>query len=264
MLLAAVLSIGSTVGFILESTLSLFAILALLGLWLFHQVQVRSGRIQAVDLFDRSVVRFYVHVLPDDRPCCPVCAKAHGRVFLPSVVGKTAFSPLDGPCSAAVPCVGLLVGLYGGWAEARQVVSRLQQTSKKHLLQLSSQEICALIKGAWRKSISADTDRVSMHVLEGWCLGKTDQMMALEGLRYVVERAKEMRHLPLVVPAWLRMVEMLLHGGRDDEARLAIEGFEGRFPSECQDIDGPSFAQRKALHNMKSLLWETRSLKVSI
>jgi hypothetical protein len=264
MLLAAVLSIGSTVGFILESTLSLFAILALLGLWLFHQVQVRSGRIQAVDLFDRSVVRFYVHVLPDDRPCCPVCAKAHGRVFLPSVVGKTAFSPLDGPCSAAVPCVGLLVGLYGGWAEARQVVSRLQQTSKKHLLQLSSEEICALIKGAWSKSISADTDRISMHVLEGWCLGKTDRTTALEGLRYVVERAKEMRHLPLVVPAWLRMVEMLLHGGRDDEARLAIEGFEGRFPSECQDIDGPSFAQRKALHDMKSLLWETRSLKVSI
>src|SRR5689334_8576529 len=97
----------SIVGLMAESTLSLFGILALLGLWLFHQVQVRTGRILAIDLFDRSVVRLYLYVLPDDRTSCPVCVQAHGRVFLPAVVGKAGFSALDGSCSGAVPYQGL-------------------------------------------------------------------------------------------------------------------------------------------------------------
>lgn len=250
-------------GLLEEHTLYLFALLALVGLWGFHQMQVRSGRIQAVDLFDRSVVRFYLYVLPDDRVSCPVCAQAHGQVFLPSVVRKIGFSPLDAPCRAAIPCQGLLVGLYGGWLEARQLVSRVQEASRRHSVRLSAEELSALIKGAWRKSISADTDRISMHVLEGWCLGKTDHAAALEGLQYVVERAKEARHLPFVVPASLRMMDLLLKAGQDEEARLAIEQFERRFPPERHDVEGPSFAQRKMLQEMKSLLWETRSLKVS-
>jgi hypothetical protein len=250
-------------GLVAESTLYLCGILALLGLWFFHHMQVRSGRIQAVDLFDRSVVRFYLYVLPDDRPSCPVCAQAHGRVFPPSVVGKIGFSPTDGPCSGGVPCQGLLIGLYGGWLEARDLVSRLQQASKRHPVRLSTEELCALIKGAWSKSISADTDRISMRVLEGWCLGKGDQAAALEGLQYVVERTKEARHLSFIVPASFRRIDLLLKAGRDDEARLAIEQFERRFPPDRQDVDGPSFAQRKMLQEMKSLLWETRSLKVS-
>jgi hypothetical protein len=251
------------VGLIAESTLSLVAILALLGLWLFHQLQVRSGRIQAIDVFDRSVVRFYLYVLPQNGNPCPVCAQAHGRVFSPSVVGKLGFSPLEGSCTGAVPCQGLLVGLYGGWAEARELVSRLQQASKKRPVRLSPEELGALAKGAWSKSISADTDRIGMHLLEGWCLGTTDQTLALEGLRYVVERAKEARHLPYVVPASFRLMDVLLQAGRDDEARLAIEQFEARFPTGRHEIDGPSIAERKRLLELKSLLWEARSLKVS-
>jgi hypothetical protein len=250
-------------GLMTETTLYLVGILALLGLWLFHQVQVRSGRIQAIDLFDRWVVRLYLYVLPHDRASCDVCAQVQGRVFLPSMVGKIGFSPVDGSCRGTVPCQGILVGLYGGWVEARQLVDRLQQASKKHPVGLSPEELHTLVKGAWSKSISADTDRISMHLLEGWCLGQIDRAAALEGLRYVVERAKEPRHVPYVVPAWLRLMELLLKDGREDEARLSIEQFEARFPPERQEIDGPSFAQRKMLQEMKSLLWATRSLKVS-
>ena len=246
-----------------ETTLYLFGILALLGVWFFHQIQVRYGRIQAIDVFDRSVERFYLYVLPNDRPSCPICVQSQGRVFLPSVVGKIGFSPLDGPCSGTVPCQGLLVGLYGGWLEARQVVSRLQQASKKHPVRVSSEELCALVKGDWSKSISADTDRIGVHLLEGWCFGKNDMPVAIEGLRYVVDRTKEARHLSYVVPAALRLMDLLLKAGREDEARLLIEQFESRFPADRQDVDGPSFAQRKTLQEMKSLLWETRSLKVS-
>jgi len=248
---------------IAESWFYLAGILALLGLWLFHQIQVRTGRIQAVDVFDRSVERLYLYVLPDGRPSCPVCTEAHGRVFPPSRVAKVGFSPLGEPCRAAVPCQGLLVGLYGGWVEARQLVSRMPQSSKPHPLKLSSEELDALIRGAWSRSISADTDRISMHLLEGWCLGKTDAAPAIEGLRYVVDRAKEARHLSYVVPAALRLMELLLKAGREDDTRLAIEQFEARFPPDRQDVDGPTFAQRKLLQEMKSRLWQTRSLKVS-
>jgi hypothetical protein len=72
--------------------------------------QPRSG-LTASDVVDRPVGGFYLYVLPDDRASCPVCVQAHGRVFLPAVVGKVGFSPLDGSCSGAVPCQGLLVGL---------------------------------------------------------------------------------------------------------------------------------------------------------
>ena len=246
-----------------ELTLSLLGILALLGLWLFHQFQVRSGRIQAIDVFDRSVVRFYLYVMPNDRPVCAVCARAQGGVFLPRQVEKVGFSPLDGPCSGSVPCQGQLIGLYGGWLEARQLVTRLQQASKNDAVRLTSAEILAMANGGWSKSISADTDRISMRLLEGWCAKQTDPAVAIEGLRYVIDRAKEERHLPYVVPAFLRLMDLLLRAGQDDEARLVIEQFEARFPSDRHEIDGPSFVQRKILQQMKSLLWETRSLKVS-
>ena len=246
-----------------ESSLYLFGILALFGLWLFHQLQVRSGRIQAIDLFDRSVVRFYLFVLPENRPSCPACQQAQGRVFLPSVAGKVGFSPLEGPCTGTVPCQGVLVGLYGGWAEAREIVSRLQRSPRKHPLRLSSNEILGLAKGAWSKSISADSDRISMHLLEGWCFTTSDLAAAIEGLRYVVDRAKEARHLSSVVPASLRLMELLLKAGRDEDARAAIEQFELRFLPDRHEADGPTFVQRAAFKDMKACLWKMQSLKVS-
>ena len=42
-------------GFLMSNvTIYLMAVLGLLGLWLFHYMQVRAGRILEVDLFDRS------------------------------------------------------------------------------------------------------------------------------------------------------------------------------------------------------------------
>src|SRR5689334_19687880 len=226
-------------------------------------MQVRSGRIQAVDLFVRSVVRFYVYMLPEGRSACPVCAEAHGRVFASPWVTKIGFAALDGACTSRVSCQGVLIGLYGGWAEARQVVSRMPHSSKQHPVRLSPGEVFALAKGDWRKSVSADTDRISMHLLEGWCFGKTDPAAAIEGLRYVVDRAKEARHLAYVVPAALHLMGLLLKAGREDEAGLSIEHFDARCLAEPPDVDGPTYAQLKVLDELNARLWQTRSLKVS-
>ncbi len=246
-----------------EVTIYLAAILGLLGLWLFHQRQVRSGRIQAVDLFDRSLARVYIYALPDDGQACEVCAKAHGRAFLPSQLRNKQFSPFEETCRGIVPCPGFLIGLYGGWLEARELVAQLQRLSKKSRMQLSRDELRKLVKGEWKKSVSADTDRVSVHMLEALCFERSDVDAAIAGYRFVVEKAKEDRHFPLVVPAYLRLTAALLRVGCEEEASRTVEQFESRFPVGRHHASDPSVDQRKAFEEQKSLLWKCQSLKVS-
>ncbi|HJT22234.1 MAG TPA: hypothetical protein VJ746_17315 [Nitrospira sp.] len=246
----------------LELTIYGAAIAALLGLWLFHQAQVRAGRIQAVDLFDRSLARMYVYAAPCGTALCEVCAAAQGRVFLSQVVGRKGFSPLDGSCKEAGRCQGLLIGLYGSWLEARELMTRLQRTSKKTVTRLSDQELHALVKGEWAKSVSANTDRLGMRMLEGLCFEKHDSDAAIAGYRYVIERANEPRHLSLVVPAYLRIIAVLIGTNRDEEASESIKLFDCRFPVQQHEAHSPSPDQRKILEEAKSLLWKRLSLKV--
>jgi len=246
-----------------EVTVYVLAIAALLALWLFHQSQVRAGRIQAIDLFDRSLVRMYVYATPHGTTLCKVCGQAQGRVFLSTGIGKKGVSPLDGPCEGVGRCQGSLIGLYGGWSEAREVVARLQRSPKKTVVRLSFEELCALVKGDWGKSVSANTDRISMHMLEGLCLETTDVDRAIAGYRYVIERANDPRHLSHLVPAYLRLLSVLTRANREEEASELIEQCERRFPVHQNEPHSPSADQRKILEEAKSLLWKRQSLKVS-
>jgi len=246
-----------------EATIYLVAILGLLGLWFFHQMQVRAGRIQAVDLFDRSIVRMYLYVTLGEKPACDICAKAHGRVFLSSWTGKKHFTPLDGTCMGNVPCQGSLVGLYGGWLEAREIVARLQKASKKAVVRLSPEDLRKLVKGPWKKSVSADTDRVTVHLLEALCEDRHNVDMAIDGYRYVITHAKEPRHLSLVVPASLRLISLLLRVGREEDAQQAIEECDALVSSGQLGTTSPSTDQRQVLEEKKALLWKRQSLQVS-
>jgi xanthosine utilization system XapX-like protein len=62
-----------------DVTVYLVAILGLLVVWQYYQMQIMAGRILAVDIFDRSSIRMYVYVIPDDDHICEVCSAAHGR-----------------------------------------------------------------------------------------------------------------------------------------------------------------------------------------
>jgi len=246
-----------------EVTIYLAALVGLLGLWFFHYMQVRAGRIQAVDLFDRSIVRMYVYVTLGEGPVCDICAKAHGRVFLSSWTGKKNFNPLEGTCTGEVPCQGCLVGLYGSWLEARKIVAGLQKISKKAVVRLSPEELRALVKGQWKKSVSADTDRVSVHMLVALCEDQHKPDAAIEGYRYVIDQAKEPRHIQLVIPAYLRLISMLLRVGCESEARQVIEQCESRFPTDQHELSSLSSDQRLVLEEKKALLWKRQSLQVS-
>ena len=50
-----------------DMTLYLVAVLALLVIWQYYQMQIMAGRILAVDIFDRSGIRMYFFVTAEDR-----------------------------------------------------------------------------------------------------------------------------------------------------------------------------------------------------
>jgi len=232
----------------------LVAVLGLLVLWQYYQMQIMAGRILAVDIFDRSGTRMYIYVMPDDDNTCEVCSKANGRVFLPSQVAKKGFSPLKGKCQGSIPCLGVLVGLYGAWLEARGVVERARANAQKGGMWLSPEELRALVNGQWEQSISADTDRLGIHMIEAVCYEKINHAVSMAGYRYVIGEVKEVRHLLLLVPAYLRLSQLLVRSGDNADAFELIERFEARFPLKKRGPHFPTEKQRNAMKIRKTYL----------
>ncbi len=167
----------------------LVALLALLVVWQYYQMQILKGRILAVDIFDRSGVRMYLFIVPADKSTCTICREAHGKALLPSVVAKKQFIPLRGRCTNPMGCGGLLVGIYGAWPEARHVVERLRTAKTTGTVQLTGPELSALINGPWERSISAAADRVAVHMLEAMVVEESKPDTAMVNYRYVIEQA---------------------------------------------------------------------------
>lgn len=240
----------------------LVAILGLLVVWQYYQMQVMAGRILAVDIFDRSGTRMYIYVTPDDDHICEVCAASNGRVYSPTQVAKKGFSPIGGKCKRPSPCPGVLVGLYGGWLEARGVLERLRANLKKGGIQLSDEELRAMVNGQWERSISAETDRLGIHMIEALCYEKINQGVSIAGYRYVTEEAKEVRHLMLLVPAYLRLVQLLVRSGESGVALEMIERFESRFPTTRRGPHFPSEDQREIMKTRKTHLIKSQPIKI--
>lgn len=244
-------------------TVYLMAILGLIVVWQYYQMQIMAGRILAIDIFDRSGIRMYFYVTPNDDHICEVCAASHGHVFLPSQVAKKQFSPLVGKCQRPVPCIGVLVGLYGAWLEARGVLEHLRKNAKKGGIQLSSEEVRALVNGQWERCISADTDRLGIHMIEALSYEKINPEVSIEGYRYVVNEVKEVRHLMFLVPAYLRLMQLLLQAGEEAEALETIERFASRFPTTKRGPHFPSGEQREIMKTKKAQLLKGLSLPLS-
>ncbi len=102
----------------------LLAIFGLLVLWQYYQLHVMKGRILAIDIFDRSGIRMYLYAVTDNLQTCEVYRSAHGTVFPPCEVMKSQFSPVKGICKSPTSCIDFLVGLYGAWPEANQIVAQ--------------------------------------------------------------------------------------------------------------------------------------------
>lgn len=203
----------------------LLAVLGLLALWVFHEMQVRSGRIQAVDFWDRSGIRMFIHVTPRDGNICQVCLEANGKAFLPIVAARKRFTPLRGACTNPSGCRCLLVGLYGGWPEARGLLQQLKANSTAKGIQLSEEQLDELLGGQWTQGISGTVDRISMYMMEAMRKEGSHPDIALARYRFVTENAKSERDRAFVMPAYLRLADMLERAGRQDEALQVVDRF---------------------------------------
>lgn len=207
----------------------LLAIVGLLALWQYYQLRVMKGRILAIDIFDRSGIRMYLYVVADNLQSCKVCQSAHGTVFPPSAVMKKQFSPIKGTCKNPAGCIGFLVGLYGAWPEGNEIVARLRKSHTREPIQLGQDDLMEIILGPWERSISANTDRLGIYVLEAVLGDCSNPKPAMDKYRQILESAKEVRHMPLIVPAYFRLVELLTRQGQAAEALHFVEQFEKRY-----------------------------------
>jgi hypothetical protein len=232
----------------------LLAIVGLLALWQYYQLRVMKGRILAIDIFDRSGIRMYLYVVADNLQSCEVCQSAHGTVFPPSAVMKRQFSPIRGTCKNPAGCIGFLVGLYGAWPEGNEIVTRLRQSHKREPIQLGQDELMEIILGPWERSISANTDRLGIYVLEAVLGDCSNPKPAMDKYRQILESAKEVRHMPLIVPAYFRLVELLTRQGQAAEALHFVEQFEKRYKTGQSGPYAPSQKQLGLMAIKKSHL----------
>lgn len=227
-----------------EVTYSVVAILGLLLVWQFHQKQVLAGRIYAIDFWDVSGIRMFLHAGVWDDRTCEACRKANGTVFLPSLATKKDFSATPHRCTCPDGCRCLTVGLYGGWPEATQLLERLRRVGRRRPLKLTEAELLELFDGPWHRSITSAGDRLTINMLEALRLEGKDAEGASVRYRYVIEEAKGARDVRMIAPAFLRWAELLERMGRHEETVDVIHRFERRFPENKRAFYYPSDTQR--------------------
>ena len=230
----------------------LLAILGLLLIWKFHEMLVQAGRIQAKDLWERSGVQFFLRVTPNDGHACLACRETTHFVFLPEVVASQEFNLQEQPCANPAGCRCLMVGFYGGWAEAGRVLAEL----KKHdgTVRLSEGELNSLVEGAQEARAGVSADQISIRMLQALRDEGSNPKAAMEHYRYVVDRAEEDRDLSFVIPSFLRMSELLERAGLVEAALNVVERCLKDYGEKKKGPDAPTKTQRAALKTRQSLL----------
>ncbi len=199
------------------------AILALLLLWKFHTLQVRIGRIHAMDIWDRSGIRMFIYATPRDNGACPACRAADGRVFLSSLVAAKKFSAMSSPCTNPSGCRCFLVGVYGGWPEAQALFGLLKAQSG--MVRLSQDDLIALVNGRGRPGPGASADEVSGRLLEALLDEGSDPDAAILGYHYIIEHAERESDVLCVIPSFFRVSDLLERVGRPADALPIVERF---------------------------------------
>ena len=223
----------------------LMAILGLVLIWKFHNMQVKAGRIQAKDIFERSGVRLFLRVTPNDAQACPACKETTTDVFSPGTVASKKFKPQEKPCTNPAGCRCLMVGLYGGWAAAGDTLAQLKKQGGK--IRLSDGEMKNLIEGAEQARAGASADRLSIRMLNAMKAEGSNPETAIEHYRYVVGRAEEDRDMPFIMPSYLRLIELLEKTGHADEALAIAELCTQEYGGKKKALDAPTDAQRTLL-----------------
>ncbi len=230
----------------------LMAVLGLVLIWKFHDMQVKAGRIKAKDIFERSGVRMFLRATPNDAQACLACKETLNFVFTPGEVASKKFSPQEKPCTNPAGCRCVTVGLYGGWAEAGRALQQLKKEGGR--IRLSDGELKSLVEGAKDARAGATADRISIRMLQAMRDAGSNPEAATEHFRYIVDRAEEDRDLPFIVPSFLRLSEVLERARQLEEALAVIERCLKDYGEKKKGPDAPTEAQRALLLNRKAYL----------
>ena len=221
----------------------LLAILGLTLIWKFHDMLVKAGSIQTKDFWERSGVRVFLFATPSDS--CIACRAANNFAYSPGVVMSNKFSPLQRSCQNNPNCLYVLVGLYGGWTEAGQLLVRLKQEGGT--MWVVDGELKALLEKASTARAGISADRLSLRMLEALRSEESNPSAAIEHYRAIIDHAGEDRDLHLVVPAFIRLSVLLQKAGQKDEARSAVERCLTEYGPKKKGPDAPTESQRALL-----------------
>lgn len=230
----------------------LMGILGLVVIWKFHDMQVKAGRIQAKDFWERSGVRIFLRATPNDQQACAACKETANFVFLPSLVTSKKFSPQDKPCTNPAGCRCVMVGLYGGWAQALSALAMAKKSGGKG--RLNDAELRNLIEKSADARAGASADRISLRMLNALRAEGSQAETAIEHYRYILSHAEEDRDLALMVPVYLRLSDLLEKAGKASEALDLVEQCLRDYGEKKKGPDAPTEAQRTALNTRKNRL----------
>ena len=230
----------------------LMAVLGLTVIWKFHDMQVKAGRIKAKDFWETSGVRLFLHATPGDAQACLACKESTNFVFLPGLVASKKFTPQDKPCTNPSGCRCVMVGLYGGWAQAVSALAAAKKNGGK--TRLNDAELKALIEKSSEARAGASADRISLRMLNALRAEGSQAETAIEHYRYILSHAEEDRDLALMVPTYLRLSELLEKSGKASEALDLVEQCLRDYGEKKKGPDAPTEAQRAAMNTRKNLL----------
>ena len=230
----------------------LMAILGLTVIWKFHDMQVKAGRIKAKDFWETSGVRLFLHATPGDAQACLACKESTNFVFLPGLVASKKFTPQDKPCTNPSGCRCVMVGLYGGWAQAVSALAAAKKNGGK--TRLSDSELKTLIDKSSEGRAGASADRISLRMLNALRAEGSQAETAIEHYRYILSHAEEDRDLALMVPTYLRLSELLEKSGKASEALDLVGQCLRDYGEKKKGPDAPTEAQRAAMNTRKNLL----------
>jgi hypothetical protein len=203
----------------------LLGILGLLLVWELHSIQVRAGRIRAVGILNRSGIGLFLHVTPDDPSACPVCREASRTAFLPTTVASNNFKG-TAECTNSAGCRCIMIGLHGAWAEAQRLQIQLLNGGRVHL---TAEEFGKLLDGAVTRPAGVAADRVSLSMLQALRSEGSKPELAIERYQFVIDHAKTDVEKKLLIPAYLRISELLDKLGRKAEALTFVDRFMKAF-----------------------------------
>jgi len=225
-----------------EEVPSLLAVLGLLFCWELHDIEVRQGRIQPKPLLAFLIPlrielptvgarpTLYLYMARNDPRTCRRCRAAHAHVF-------SGHTPWEAGarirCEDCLGCRCVIIPLEGRWPAAKQLLNELN--SQRGPVQLSEQDIHALIHQGSRGGKIADHDHLALRLLSAMLLEETKPQAALNYYNQALAQATEGHPTLIRAAAYLRSVEFFEQSGHFEDELQVTRNFFKEFTDKERD-----------------------------